>query len=80
MNAEDMMRIHNISGPEFYKRYSQSFGPEGRGVKYNIYKRLSTGENVNIATTWARHVRPPKSKNLRPLPKVFRLNYLNKFY
>jgi hypothetical protein len=39
MNDEQIRSIHGQSAEEFYKTFSQSFGPEGRGVKYVYLKR-----------------------------------------
>jgi len=37
MSNRQIKLTHGMSGSEFYKEYSQSFGPEGRGVKYTYF-------------------------------------------
>ncbi|WP_147415980.1 RHS repeat domain-containing protein [Ulvibacterium marinum] len=44
-NLDDyfIKKYHHVSADEFYKEYSQSFGPEGRGVKYEYFVRQDDG-------------------------------------
>lgn len=52
-NMTDILikEIHGVSGEDFYKENSQSFGPEGRGVKYIYSQEYGFGER-DLFTMW----------------------------
>jgi RHS repeat-associated protein len=43
MSSSQVKKIHGIYSDVFYKTFSQSFGPEGRGIKYTYYKENDIG-------------------------------------
>ena len=48
MSNEQLQKIHGIGSEEFYKKYSESFGKEGRGVKYSYFvKDNRTGRFIS---------------------------------
>ncbi len=52
MSDEQIRSIHGISAEEFYKTYAQSFGSQGRGVKY-IYA-YEDNKGIPIDYGWER--------------------------
>ncbi len=44
MSDEQIQKVHGMSSSKFYQKYSESFGAEGRGVKYTYFiKDTRTG-------------------------------------
>ncbi|MCK6610371.1 MAG: hypothetical protein L6Q78_04955 [Bacteroidia bacterium] len=63
MTNEQLQKVHGMGSLKFYKKYSQSFGPKGRGVQYSYFIKdsrdasfVSGGsvfeDNTELGTGW----------------------------
>jgi len=52
LSNSQLLAIHGKTAQDFYKKFSQSFGPEGRGVKYSYYLLTGNGGKVFLSDQW----------------------------